>query len=162
MLSAAYSDHLAELKSTLDRTPPSEKQGMHAASGKQTLDLTPYDFHAVVREHGHDAVKYDFSTGLREVVQSADDFGWTTVDINSGQVIEQQEGAFRVNCLDWSVYYECLRVRPTLMVQFGSDKLRTRSHLVHRPIPLSLLSRLHARLQSHILDRAPHIMGRQW
>lgn len=103
MLSAAYSDHLAELKTTLDRTPPVEKQGMDASTSRQTLNLTPYDFHAVVREHGHDAVKYDFSTGLPEVVRSLADFGWTTIDITSGQVIEQQEGAFRVNCLDWYV-----------------------------------------------------------
>lgn len=103
MLSVAYSDHLAELKTTLDHTPQSEKQDMTASTSKQTLNLTPYDFHAVVREHGHDAVKYDFSTGIPEVARSLDEFGWTTIDISSGQVIEQQEGAFRVNCLDWWV-----------------------------------------------------------
>lgn len=100
MLSAAYSDHLAQLKSTLDRTPASEKAKAGAVP-KGTLNLTPYDFHAVVRESGHDAVKYDFSTGLREVVESSDDFGWTSIDLSSGDLIEEQNGAFRTNCLDW-------------------------------------------------------------
>lgn len=101
MLSAAYSDHLATLKSVLDRTPAEERQGLAGPKSHETLNLTPYDFHTVVREHGHDAVKYDFSTGIPEVVKSVEEFGWTTVDISSGQVIEQQDGAFRVNCLDW-------------------------------------------------------------
>lgn len=103
MLSAAYSEHLAELQSVLARTTPVEERGMSASPSKQTLHLTAYDFHTVVREHGHDAVKYDFSTGLPEVVKSVEEFGWTTIDISSGQVIEQQDGAFRVNCLDWYV-----------------------------------------------------------
>jgi hypothetical protein len=100
MLSAAYSDHLLQLKSTLEHTPLSEKKKAGAVP-QGTLDLTPYDFHAVVREKGHDAVKYDFSTGIREVVRSSDNFGWTSIDISSGQMIEEQNGAFRVNCLDW-------------------------------------------------------------
>lgn len=100
MLSAAYSEHLAQLKSTLEHTPPSEKKKAGAIP-QGTLNLTAYDFHAVVRESGHDAVKYDFSTGIREVVKSADDFGWTTIDLSSGQMIEEQNGAFRTNCLDW-------------------------------------------------------------
>jgi hypothetical protein len=30
-----------------------------------------------------------------------DHFGWTVVDSGTGQIIEQQQGVFRVNCLDW-------------------------------------------------------------
>jgi hypothetical protein len=100
MLSAAYLDHLAQLKDTLEHTPTSEKEKAGALP-RGTLNLTPYDFHTVVRESGHDAVKYDFSTGLREVVKSSDEFGWTSIDLSTGQMIEQQNGAFRTNCLDW-------------------------------------------------------------
>ena len=96
MLSCAYSDHLAALKSTLDLEPVFEKTG-----GRGDLSLTPYDFHQVVRANGHEAVKYDFSSGLREVVRSMDSFGWTAVDRTTGQIIELQNGVFRVNCLDW-------------------------------------------------------------
>lgn len=95
MLSSAYTSHLAQLKRTLDQAPLSEK----GPTG--TVSLTPYDFHSVVRNSGDEAVKYDFSTGLREVVQAMEEFGWTVIDSNTGQMIEQQQGVFRINCLDW-------------------------------------------------------------
>ena len=91
MLSASYSDHLQSLQSSLDKT--TEKQG--------NVDLTPYDFHATVRTHGHEGVRYDMSTRLREVIVSRRNFGWTACDSFSGQIVEQQQGVFRVNCLDW-------------------------------------------------------------
>jgi hypothetical protein len=100
MLSAAYSEHLGALKSTLDSMPVEEKKGIDAVP-EGTLSLTPYDFHAAVRTSGQEAVRYDFGTRLREVVNSMDHFGWTVVDSGTGQIIEQQQGVFRVNCLDW-------------------------------------------------------------
>ena len=100
MLSMAYSEHMAALRQTLDETPISEKHGMDAAA-HATVALTPYDFHAASRQGGPEAVKYDFQSGLREVVQSTNDYGWTAIDGRSGDVIESQNGVFRVNCLDW-------------------------------------------------------------
>ena len=102
MLSAAYSDHLDSLKHTLEHTSAAEKAEMDAKPNG-TLALTPYDFHASVRTSGTEGVKYDFSSGLSEVVRSMDEFGWTAVDSATGQIVEQQNGVFRVNCLDWSV-----------------------------------------------------------
>jgi hypothetical protein len=97
MLSAAYSDHLATLKDTLAETPVGEKQNMDAEP-HGTLSLTPYDFHAAVRLNGSDAVKQDMK---RKLGASMGQFGWTAVDTATGQIVEQQEGVFRVNCLDW-------------------------------------------------------------
>lgn len=100
MLSAAYSEHLDSLKRTLQRTPRTEKEGLHATN-ESTVSLTPYDFHASVKTGGTEGVKYDFSTRLAEVVRSMQDYGWTAVDTSTGQIIESQTGIFRTNCLDW-------------------------------------------------------------
>lgn len=81
---------------------PDEKKELHA-SPTGTLDLTAYDFHAAVRANGQDAVRYDFSSRLGEVARSMERFAWTTVDTATGQIIEEQQGVFRVNCLDWYV-----------------------------------------------------------
>jgi hypothetical protein len=100
MLSAAYSEHLVSLQKTLEKTPSSEKAAMDA-NKRGTVSLTPYDFHASVRASGTEGVKYDFSARLGEVVRSMRNFGWTAVDSTTGQIIELQNGIFRVNCLDW-------------------------------------------------------------
>jgi hypothetical protein len=100
MLSAAYSDHLAALKSTLETMPAEEKDRLEATP-RGTLSLTAYDFHAAVKASGHEAVRYDFGTRLHEIIRSMDHFGWTVVDSTTGEIIEQQQGVFRVNCLDW-------------------------------------------------------------
>ncbi|WVF65813.1 hypothetical protein IAT40_000550 [Kwoniella sp. CBS 6097] len=99
MLSQAYSDHLSNLKRTLERTPIQQPNSIDEPS-KGKLDLTPYDFHAVVKTGGHEMVKYDFSMRLGRVVDSMEDFGWTAIDANTGGVIERQGGVFRTNCLD--------------------------------------------------------------
>jgi hypothetical protein len=100
MLSNAYSDHLAKLKSTLASTSGKEKNGLEATESG-TLELTPYDFHAAVKIGGHESVRQDFANRLREVKLSMGRFGWTAIDSESGQIVEQQDGVFRVNCLDW-------------------------------------------------------------
>ncbi len=65
------------------------------------LSLTPYDFHAAVKIGGHDSVKFDFESRLPEIMDSMEDFGWTAIDASTGQIVETQQGVFRVNCLDW-------------------------------------------------------------
>ena len=107
MLSGAYSERLSDLKTTLDRIPASAK----ASSG--TLSLTPYDFHAVVKVSGHDAVRYDLANRLSEVADSIERYGWTAIDAGTGQIVERQEGVFRVNCLDWYVLHVSLRFDAT-------------------------------------------------
>jgi hypothetical protein len=105
MLSTAYTSHLTQLKRTLAQMPRSEKEEI-GASSTGAVSLTPYDFHAVVKTDGEEAVKYDFTTGLKEVVQSMDHYGWTAIDPASGQMIEEQQGVFRVNCLDWYASFQ--------------------------------------------------------
>ncbi|ODO04590.1 hypothetical protein I350_05196 [Cryptococcus amylolentus CBS 6273] len=99
MLSNAYSSHLSSLKRTLQDTPSEEKDRADIAD-RGTLELTAYDFHSAVRSGGNEAVRYDLDRRLREVVRSREKFGWTVVDMGSGDVIEQQQGVFRTNCLD--------------------------------------------------------------
>lgn len=101
MLSEAYAYHMKELKKTVD-TAPKADLGISPSMG-QTLQLTPYDFHAAVKNGGHEMVRFDIETRLIEVWESMEDFGWTAVDSASGQIIENQLGVFRVNCLDWYV-----------------------------------------------------------
>ncbi|XAO22935.1 hypothetical protein I312_101710 [Cryptococcus bacillisporus CA1280] len=99
MLSQAYSSHLVSLKSALDNAPVEEKERMNVAQ-HGALELSPYDFHSAVRLGGHDKVRYDFDRNLREVVDSREKFGWTVVDMENGDVVEEQQGVFRTNCLD--------------------------------------------------------------
>nr|XP_019050419.1 phosphatidylinositol phosphate phosphatase [Kwoniella bestiolae CBS 10118]OCF29349.1 phosphatidylinositol phosphate phosphatase [Kwoniella bestiolae CBS 10118] len=98
MLSSAYSHHLESLNHTLESNP--EKHDTVDDRTRGTIDLTPYDFHYAVKMGGHEMVKYDFSMRLNEVVDSMERFGWTAIDCGDGQVIEKQDGVFRVNCLD--------------------------------------------------------------
>ncbi len=100
MLSAAYSDHLASLKSTKESTPVSEKKAMDARP-LGTVSLTQYDVHAAVKTNGNEAVRYYLSDRIHEVAESTERFGWTAIDTTSGQIVEQQQGVFRINCLDW-------------------------------------------------------------
>ena len=100
MLSAAYADHMAKLKATLESTPISEKKAMDVQT-RGTITLTQYDFHAAIKTTGNEAVRYDFLNRLLPVSESIGKYGWTAVDSDTGQIIEQQKGVFRVNCLDW-------------------------------------------------------------
>ncbi|WWC87929.1 uncharacterized protein L201_002829 [Kwoniella dendrophila CBS 6074] len=95
MLSLAYSNHLESLKHNLknnDTTIDGQSRG--------TLELTPYDFHQSVKIGGHEMVKYDFSMRLNQVMDSMEQFNWTLLDSKSGDLIESQQGVFRINCLD--------------------------------------------------------------
>nr|ODN92411.1 phosphatidylinositol phosphate phosphatase [Cryptococcus depauperatus CBS 7841] len=98
-LSLAYSSHLAALKENLEQIPKSEKEDM-VVQPRGALELTPYDFHSVVRIEGHDAVRRDLDKELVKVMRSREKFGWTLVDIKSGEVVVEQCGVFRTNCLD--------------------------------------------------------------
>lgn len=88
LLSNAYTSHLESLSKAMDHS-----QG--------DISLTAYDFHAVVKVGGHEAVRVDFSKRLREISQRREQFGWTTIDRRTGEIVERQKGVFRTNCLDW-------------------------------------------------------------
>lgn len=38
---------------------------------------------------------------LEAVVDNVDRFGFTMADANSNEIITEQKGVFRTNCLDW-------------------------------------------------------------
>jgi len=102
MLSSVYLEHLESLKATLETTPMTENKSMEAKT-RGTVAITQYDFHAAVKTNGNEAVRYDLATRLIDVADSTERFGWTAIDASSGQIIEQQQGVFRINCLDWYV-----------------------------------------------------------
>lgn len=63
------------------------------------LDITNFDFHHVVRIGGHESVIRD----LRHVERMSDNidrFGFTMVDSATDDLITDQKGVFRTNCLD--------------------------------------------------------------
>ena len=153
MLSVAYSEHLSDLKNTLDRIPASAK----ASSG--TLSLTPYDFHAAVKVSGHDAVRYDLANRLSEVADSTERYGWTAIDAGSGQIVERQEGVFRVNCLDWYVSQISLRSTPLTALQPRSYKLRARRHLLHNPFALSRFHRVSSPVKPDAMGGSSRALG---
>jgi hypothetical protein len=84
MLSAAYRDRFAALQ---------------AVVGTESLEYTSYDFHAVVRFGGHEAVRADLAD-LPDITESMTQFGITAIDKATGDAVEQQHGVFRTNCLD--------------------------------------------------------------
>lgn len=125
MLSAAYDLHLANLQRSLHDMAEDDLEKEHlrqdggSASSSPEVALTPYDFHQVVKMQGHEAVRYDIGTKIREVVRSRKKYGWTAVERETGRLTRVQQGAYRVNCLDWSVlpYPFVLAGMPPLMIQ---------------------------------------------
>jgi hypothetical protein len=87
VLSDAYDAHVKALASTV---PQNE-------DGEPPISMTEYDFHAAVRIGGHDVVKEDFSRRVTSVVNALKRFGWTTIDRQSGQIVEKQQGVLRTN-----------------------------------------------------------------
>lgn len=82
------------------------------------LDITPFDFHNAVRLVGHDGVVREIRymicwsslvqdsfnvlrRRIENVVDHIDRFGFTMCDATSDDIITDQKGVFRTNCLDW-------------------------------------------------------------
>ncbi|KAI9462024.1 SacI homology domain-containing protein [Russula earlei] len=63
------------------------------------IGITHYDFHQAVRMAGHDNVMRDL-TRLSSVADNMDRFGFTMCDATSDEIITEQKGVFRTNCLD--------------------------------------------------------------
>lgn len=86
------------------------------------LNITHFDFHNVVRFGGHESVIRDIrfvsehssdiftiheplTRTMESIADHVDQFGFTMCDATSDEIITDQKGAFRANCLDWSVVF---------------------------------------------------------
>ncbi|KAG6880180.1 hypothetical protein C0992_004632 [Termitomyces sp. T32_za158] len=63
------------------------------------LAITHFDFHNVVKFGGHDSVIREMRR-LETIVDHLDRFGFTMCNANSDEIITEQKGVFRTNCLD--------------------------------------------------------------
>ncbi|PCH41458.1 inositol polyphosphate phosphatase [Wolfiporia cocos MD-104 SS10] len=84
LLSAAYMRHLQAAKS--------------AVSGEE-LGMTNYDFHGAVRVGGHESVFRDIRR-LEGVADNIEKFFFSMTNAPSDEIVLQQYGVFRTNCLD--------------------------------------------------------------
>ncbi|THH19911.1 hypothetical protein EW146_g1364 [Bondarzewia mesenterica] len=82
-LTAAYARHLQMAKSVWG----------------EDIGITHFDFHNAVRIGGHDSVVRDLRR-LDSVSDNIDRFGFTMCDSATDEIITEQKGVFRTNCLD--------------------------------------------------------------
>lgn len=83
ILTAAYNRHLQAARDSLG----------------DVLHITNYDFHNSVRIGGHDSVVRDLRR-LESVTDDVDGFGFTMCDASLDEIVTEQKGIFRTNCLD--------------------------------------------------------------
>ncbi|EJD53563.1 inositol polyphosphate phosphatase [Auricularia subglabra TFB-10046 SS5] len=67
--------------------------------GANPIGMTNFDFHHAVRIGGHDSVPLQLKRH-DGVIDGIDSFGFTTADLGMGEIILEQRGVFRTNCLD--------------------------------------------------------------
>lgn len=74
---------------------------LHIAKGVwgDDIGITHYDFHQVVRVSGHESILRDLRR-LGSVADNIDRFGFTMCDAGTDEIITEQKGVFRTNCLD--------------------------------------------------------------
>ncbi|KAI0306833.1 inositol polyphosphate phosphatase [Multifurca ochricompacta] len=74
---------------------------LHIAKGVwgDDIDITHFDFHQAVRLAGHDSIMRDLRR-LSSISDNMDRFGFTMCDVASNEIITEQKGVFRTNCLD--------------------------------------------------------------
>ncbi|KAK7054247.1 inositol polyphosphate phosphatase [Favolaschia claudopus] len=70
-----------------------------AAFGDDDLHITHYDFHNAVKIGGHDSVFRDLRR-LESVSNHVDTYGFTMCDAPTDDLVTEQKGIFRTNCLD--------------------------------------------------------------
>ncbi|KAF8646385.1 hypothetical protein AX16_007251 [Volvariella volvacea WC 439] len=63
------------------------------------ISITHYDFHNAVRIGGHDSVVRDLRR-METIVDFVDRFGFSMCDAMSDEIVTEQKGVFRTNCLD--------------------------------------------------------------
>ncbi|THH12240.1 hypothetical protein EW145_g127 [Phellinidium pouzarii] len=77
-------------------------QHLHAARTAvfgNDIGITHFDFHAVVRIGGHESVLRELRR-QEGIQKNADKFGYTLFDPTLQEVVIEQSGVFRTNCLD--------------------------------------------------------------
>ncbi|KZT29277.1 DNase I-like protein [Neolentinus lepideus HHB14362 ss-1] len=82
-LTAAYARHM---------------QIAHGVFGSD-VDITHFDFHNAVRTGGHDSIVRDLRR-LESISDNIDRLGFTMCDSSTDEIITEQKGVFRTNCLD--------------------------------------------------------------
>ncbi|KAJ7682572.1 SacI homology domain-containing protein [Mycena polygramma] len=63
------------------------------------LYITNFDFHNAVRVGGHDSVLRDIRR-LESITNHVDNYGFTMCDAKTDDLVTEQKGIFRTNCLD--------------------------------------------------------------
>lgn len=105
ILTSTYARHLQVAKSVLG----------------DDIGITHFDFHAHVRVGGHDSVPRELRCVLlfslrsnlnsmlfrriEGITSNVDKFGFSMCDASSDEVVTEQKGVFRTNCLDWYVAF---------------------------------------------------------
>ncbi|PPQ65581.1 hypothetical protein CVT26_000530 [Gymnopilus dilepis] len=69
-----------------------------AALGDE-LTITHFDFHNAVRVGGHDSVIRELRR-IESISDSIEKFGFTMCDASTDEIVTDQKGVFRTNCLD--------------------------------------------------------------
>ncbi|KIY47483.1 DNase I-like protein [Fistulina hepatica ATCC 64428] len=69
------------------------------ASLGETVDITHFDFHNVVKMGGHEYLARELRR-CETLVNYVDKFGFTMCDASNDEVVTKQSGVFRTNCLD--------------------------------------------------------------
>ncbi|KAI0082404.1 inositol polyphosphate phosphatase [Panus rudis PR-1116 ss-1] len=63
------------------------------------VGITHFDFHNTVRIHGHEGV-IQVLRRQESIMDNVDKFGFTMIDGSTNEIITEQKGVFRTNCLD--------------------------------------------------------------
>lgn len=82
-LTNAYAHHLARARNVLG----------------DELGITHFDFHNQVRVGGHDSVMREL-VRIESIKDHIDKFGFTMCDADTDEIVTDQKGVFRTNCLD--------------------------------------------------------------
>ena len=118
LLTAAYARHMSITRHSVG----------------DTIGITNFDFHTAVKYGGHESVFRDVQyvfvkrcdtdhsrvrthlcahlRRLESVIDNVDRFGFAMADAGSSEIITEQKGIFRANCLDWYVLLRLYAFHP--------------------------------------------------
>ena len=111
-LAAAYNAHLKVLEAGLENGDDTasishNREGSNSSGSGVDIGITNFDFHYAVKMEGHDSVIRQLRK-LEGVRLGIERFGYTTtrdfgqdVGFGASDLITEQNGVFRTNCLDW-------------------------------------------------------------
>ncbi|CAA7259620.1 unnamed protein product [Cyclocybe aegerita] len=87
-----------ENEASLTNAYARQLQIARAALGDE-LGITHFDFHNAVRIGGHESVVRELKR-METIVDHVDKFGFTMCDATTDELVTDQKGVFRTNCLD--------------------------------------------------------------